>query len=141
MKHSTATTKTHRSRRIPLHPELRIVLEAMPHPHTGRVFMGVRGGVLKPDLVLVVLKRDVLSKLAKDFPQKGEDPSIVNGRVHSFRHFFCSQCFRSGIPEADIKLWLGHSDSKMVAHYRHYAKGEQQKSISKFKNVGDPDAA
>ena len=28
-------------------------------------------------------------------------------------------CFDAGIPESDIKDWVGHSDSKIVKLYRH----------------------
>jgi len=134
------TTKTHRSRRIPIHRQVKATLESIPGPHVGRVFAGPLGGALKPDTIRIVLQREVLAPLARKFVKLGAAKGFIDGRLHSFRHFFCSTCFRSGIAEADIKLWLGHSDSKMVAHYRHLADGEHQRAIDKIKTVGSPDA-
>jgi integrase len=112
----------------------------MTGPQQGRVLTEPDGGKLKPDTIRIALRRDVLNVLAARFPKHGADKGLIDGRLHSFRHFFCSHCFRCGILEADIKLWLGHTDSKMVSHYRHLAKGEHRKAMEKVRSVNDDGA-
>jgi hypothetical protein len=50
--------------------------------------------------------------------------------------FFCSQAFLGGAAEADIKDWLGHRDSKMVAHYRHLRREDSQRKMDKIDFLG-----
>jgi len=49
------STKSHRDRTLPIHPELRPVLEGLPRHADGRVFHGPLGGRIKPDTVRNVL--------------------------------------------------------------------------------------
>ncbi len=84
----------------------------------GKIFHGPRGGALKPDTVRRILIRDVLAPLAKRFPKPaaGDEPlGLVDGRLHSCRHYFCSVCARS-ITEQVAMSRLGHSSSKMLRH-------------------------
>ncbi|HSH93242.1 MAG TPA: tyrosine-type recombinase/integrase, partial [Roseimicrobium sp.] len=106
-----------------------------------RVFHGPRGGVLKPDVVRIVLIRDVLTPLRKSFPGQEGNRSFKDGRLHSFRHYFCSKCARDGIDEQTVMLWLGHRDSKMVRHYFHLHDDDAQRQMNKLKTVGDSGAA
>ena len=130
------TTKNRKSRVIPLHTEVVTALQALPGEHHGKVFHGPRGGILKPDTVRNIFEREVLAALKSKFPSSG----FERGRIHSFRHLFCSTCFRHGIPEADIRLMLGHADSQMVAHYRHLGEDEHLKQIDKLRPLGRQDA-
>lgn len=41
----------------------------------------------------------------------------MHGRLHSFRHYFCSTFAISGVPERMVMDWLGHADSEMIRHY------------------------
>jgi hypothetical protein len=43
--------------------------------------------------------RDVLTPLSKEFPTPKGEIGFIDGRVHSFRHYFCSVCSNSGTPE------------------------------------------
>jgi integrase len=63
------STKTHRSRALPIHPMLLRVLETMPRHPDGRVFHGPWGGVLKPDTVRRVLIDKVLTPLKEQVPR------------------------------------------------------------------------
>jgi integrase len=83
------------------------------------VFHGPRGGRLKADTVRRVLVRDVLKPLAAKFPLNSGGQSFVDGRLHSFRHYFVSVCATSGVPERVVMEWVGHADSAMVRHYFH----------------------
>ncbi len=131
------TTKTGRSRTFPIHADLKAVLEAMPR--SGReIFKGPRGGKLKPDTVLNILKRDVLRPLAEGLSD-GVTLRIDQGGVHSFRHYFCSVSASSGVPEQMVMRWLGHSSSEMVQRYYHLHDEEAKRQMSRlnfFENSG-----
>ncbi len=130
------TTKTGRSRAFPIHGDLRRVLEALPRSPDGRIFHGPRGGRLKADVVRRVLIRDVLDKLKDRFPTGPAEIGFINGRLHSFRHFFCSTCAQSGVPEHIVMSWLGHSNSKMVRHYFHLYDEESQRQMQRINFQG-----
>jgi integrase len=135
------TTKTGRSRAFPIHGDLRQVLETLPRAPDGRIFHGPRGGRLKADVVRRVLIHDVLEKLEGRFPTRAGEIGFINGRLHSFRHYFCSTCAQSGVPENIVMSWLGHSSSKMVRHYFHLHDDESQRQMKRLKFVGDAGGA
>jgi hypothetical protein len=66
---------------------------------------------------------------------KGE-PGFRDGRFHSFRHFFVSQCFVQGVDEGTIRSWLGHSDSRILELYRHLAEKDSQRLMQKLDFTG-----
>jgi integrase len=133
------STKSHRDRALPIHPELRPVLEGLPRRADGRVFHGPLGGKIKPDTVRNVLKREVLGPLAAQFPAAGGSRGIAAGRLHSFRHFFCSMSADSGVPEQMLMSFLGHRDSEMIRHYYHLQQEEARKQMSKLPSLsGEP---
>jgi integrase len=119
-------TKTGKSRVVPLHAELRTVLEGIPRSQDGVIFHGPLGGRLKPDTVRNVLRREVLELLSEKYPTPDGEIGFIDGRLHSCRHFFCSRCVEAGVPEQTIMRWLGHSDSKMVRHYYHLREESSQ---------------
>ena len=122
------TTKGKRSRAIPIHSNLMKILEAMPRHKDGYVFHGPKGGRLKPDTARNIFVRDVIQPLKKKFFTPDGETGFEHGRLHSFRHYFVSECCRQGIPEARIMDWVGHRDSKILARYRHLRPedGKQQ---------------
>ena len=130
-------TKTHRDRTLPVHENLREVLSPMKKkPHRdGRVFHGPGGGILKPDTLRNILKRDVLTPLAKQFPSR-TGLGIADGRLHSFRHYFCSIAANGGVPEQILMTWLGHRDSRMVKHYYHLHEPESRRQMDKIDFAG-----
>ena len=65
-----------------------------------------------------------------NMPVDSYDPSEFG--FHSFRHFFVSESFASGIPESNIRLWVGHSDSKVIALYRHIRDEIAKQNIRKI---------
>jgi integrase len=131
-------TKSHRDRTLPVHSDLKPVLERLPRQPDGWVFHGPKGGRLKPDTVRNVLKRDVLPALAAQFPAAADDPGIVAGRLHSFRHYFCSTSADAGTSEQMLMAWLGHRDSAMVRHYYHLRQDEARRHMARVRFLDAP---
>ena len=84
---------------------------------TQYVFPGKRGAKLRSDRFLKPFRKHVIGPLSSQFPSKPDEKGFADGVAHSFRHYFCSQCANSGVPEMMVMNWLGHSDSNMVRHY------------------------
>jgi len=133
--------KNRRSRSFPIHEDLRRLLEARPRGSDGLVFHGPRGGVLKPDTVRNILLREALTPLAERFPMPEGEIGLQDGRLHSFRHYFCSVCANSGVPEQVVMQWLGHQQSAMVRHYYHLHDDEAQRQMKRLKFVSDAGGA
>ena len=94
-------TKGRRGRSVPIHPVLGKVLMSLEKHPDGRVFHGVRGGPLRPNNTLHMFIDQVIESLKKQFPYMlAGEIGFEHGRLHSFRHFFCSQCFLSGASRA-----------------------------------------
>jgi len=129
---SDRRTKNRRDRSVPIHDDLYAVLQSMPEAKDGIVFHGPRGGRLKPDVVRNALIRDVITPLKTRFPTTAGAVGFEHGRLHSFRHFFCSVAANAGIPEAVVMKWLGHRSSEMVRHYYHLHDVEARKQIGKI---------
>ena len=133
------TTKSGHSRTFPIHPDLATSLEAMDHHPDGVVFHGPLGGKIKPDKVRRSLIRDALTPLAPQFPKDGDEPGFIDGRLHSFRHYFCSTCANAGIPERVLMDWLGHRSSKMVHRYYHLHDQESHRQMARLATLGSSD--
>jgi integrase len=130
-------TKSGRSRSFPLHADLRRVLDTLAPSADGLIFHGPKGGRLKPDTVRQVLIREVLTALGERFPTPAGQIGFAAGRLHSFRHYFCSKCANSGVPEQVVMAWLGHRDSKMVRHYYHLHDDEAQRQMKRLTFLGE----
>ena len=107
----------------------------MPN-RSGNVFRGPRGGQLKPDTVRLILVRDVIKPLTKKFPHREDEIGFADGRLHSFRHYFCSTCANSGIPENMVMRWLGHRSSEMGQHYYHLHDAEAKRRMDTLNFIG-----
>jgi integrase len=101
------------------------------------VFHGPRGGRLKPDTVRNVLIEKVLQPLTSKIPTPDAVKGFRDGRLHSFRHYFCSRCADSGVPELMVMEWLGHADSTMVRHYYHLNDEEAQRQMQRLNLLVD----
>jgi len=125
------TNKGRRTRRVPIHQNVRDVLVRLEHRRRpdGRIVRGPFGGVLKPDRVRIVLQRDVLTPLSGKVPSRPGGRSILDGRLHSFRHYFCSLCATSGVSERVLMSWLGHADSEMIRRYYHLQDDESRRRM------------
>lgn len=127
--------KSGRSRSFPIHPDLLGILQQQPRLDD-RVFHGPRLGRLKPDTVRRILVREVIEPLAKQFPITNGEKGFGDGRLHSFRHYFCSTCANSGVPERMVMEWLGHVDSEMVRHYYHLHDDEARRRMAALDFLG-----
>ena len=127
--------KSGRSRSFPIHPDLLSVLEEMPRIDA-YVFHGPRGGRLKPDTVRRILIREVLEPLTERFPTPSDEKGFRDGRLHSFRHYFCSTCANSRVPERMVMDWLGHVDSEMVRIYYHLHDREARQQMAGLDFLG-----
>lgn len=127
------TTKDKRSRTIPIHAELRELLVGLPRHADGFVFHAARGGRVRTRNVLEQFIQHVIEPLKTTFTTPAGEIGFEHGRLHSFRHFFCSQCFLGGASEGEIKEWLGHADSKMVEHYRHLRSEDAQRKMNQIR--------
>jgi integrase len=133
------TTKGRRTRRIDVHPQLRALLENLPHRADGRVFGGECGGRLDPDKVLKRLKRDVIAPLKSRFPTPQGEVGFEHGVVHSFRHFFVTEAFVGGASEGEVMGWVGHRDSRIVRRYRHMRDTVSRQRMAELKFFGSDD--
>ncbi|QDV55415.1 tyrosine-type recombinase/integrase [Rosistilla oblonga] len=133
------SNKSSRTRHLPIRAELLDVLESLPRVDQ-YIFHGPRGGRLKADTVRNVLVREVITPLTKRFPKQFEsERSFEDGRLHSFRHYFCSVCANTSIPERITMSWLGHADSEMVRHYYHLNDAESRRKMDQLNLLGGSD--
>lgn len=127
--------KSGRSRTFPIHADLLKVLMGLSR-RSGLVFCGPRGGRLKPDTVRRILIREVIDPLAKNFQAAEGGRGFKDGRLHSFRHAFCSTCANNGVPERMLMTWLGHADSEMIRRYYHLHDQEAKRRMDQLDFLG-----
>lgn len=129
------TLKNSHSRSFPIHPNFLIVLVRLPKIDE-YVFHGPSGGRFKPDYIRLMFVRHVLRPLAKRFPTVPGGQGFLDGRMHSFRHYFVSMCASNGVPERVVMEWVGHADSTMVRHYFHLHDEESQRQMNGLSLLG-----
>lgn len=127
------TTKSGRDRSFPIHQIFGDLLRGMSRHPDGRVFHGPLEGKIKADTVRRILIRDVLTPLAPSFPAPPDQRGFIDGRLHSFRHYFCSNCANSGVKERVLMDWLGHRSSRMVHRYYHLHDEESLRQMQQVK--------
>ncbi|MEW4529428.1 site-specific integrase [Maioricimonas sp. JC845] len=132
---SRRRTKTGHSRSLPIHERLMNVLTAMERSSDGLVFHGPLGGRVKADTLRRILVRDVLTPLEGRFPSSRDEVGFKDGRLHSFRHYFCSTCANSGTPERVLMQWLGHRSSRMVRRYYHLHDDESRRQMDQIEII------
>lgn len=123
--------KNGRSRSFPIHVELLPILHAIPRSSDGIVFHTACGRRLKANFVRRSLVLDVLTPLQSKFPTPpGAARGFVDGRLHSFRHAFCSLCANSGVNQHALMTWLGHSSNDMIRRYYHLHDEASQRAMA-----------
>lgn len=100
--------KDKESRLVPIHPQLRAVLDALPR-HGERVFYDV-------DKKSPLAERKLLKQLKALCAHNGFE-NADSFKLHSFRHYFCSTAAQENLSYRYVLAWLGHSDSKIVDMY------------------------
>ncbi|WP_339745340.1 site-specific integrase [uncultured Rubinisphaera sp.] len=129
--------KSRCSRVFPIHPTLLSVLKSIKNLADGYVFHDSRGVKVTPDLVRATLVRDVVKPLAHHFPSPEGEVGFKDGRLHSFRHYFCSVCANNHVPERMLMGWLGHKNSAMITRYYHMNDKTSLDVMNKFQIIGD----
>ena len=127
--------KSGRNRSFPIHKDLLAVFQSMER-HDAYVFHGPRGGRLKADTVRRILVSKVIEPLAAKFPTPEGEQGFSHGRLHSFRHYFCSTCANNNVPERMVMDWLGHADSEMIRHYYHLHDEEADRRMNGLDFLG-----
>lgn len=107
------------------------LLQQIPRHRDGFVFHGPLGGRLKSDNVRTILVKKVLNPLESCFKTANGEWGFEHGRLHSFRHFFCSQCSNNGVSERVVMDWLGHADAEMVRRCYHLDPQESRRQMDR----------
>jgi integrase len=111
---SDGTTKNRKSRRIPIAPELRPILEAMPR-RGPRVFYSPPSKRY-PHGDCPLNDSTVLQRL-KDLCERCGFVDPRQYKVHTFRHVFASMCARNNVAYKYALTWLGHGSSRILDLY------------------------
>lgn len=122
--------KGKRSRSFLIHPGLKTILEGITYADDGRVFHNPKGARLKPDRVHRLLIRIILTPLSGRPPTAvGKVRGFADGRIRSFRHYFCSACENFRVPEQTLMNWLGHRNSRMIRRYYYLHDEASQQGV------------
>lgn len=121
-----AETKTRESRKVPIHPVLKELLQKHP-PAPGPWFFCAEPSPRYPDGDHHINPKKLNERFAKLAAQLelpvGRDEGGYT--IHSLRHFFETFCVNAGIPQRVIDTWLGHrADKSMAAVY--YSLGDEE---------------
>jgi integrase len=137
-----AETKTRASRKLPIHPRLRAVLEALPAGRrpwlfTARASKKYPGG--GHHINVKHLNEQFTRLVARLEMPAGREAGFV---IHSLRHFFETFTVNEGIPQRVIDTWLGHhGDKSMAAVYYKLSDADSQSFMAKVPfGTGEPAA-
>lgn len=132
-------TKTRSSRKVPLHPVLRGLLEGRSLPKTGLAFCAppsrrypqgdhhLNTGVLNQQL------RSITRSLG--FSTGRKDCGMT---LHTFRRFFETHTVNSGIPQKCIDAWLGHTSDRSMGTVYYSLTDPQSQSFMAQLDFRDP---
>lgn len=125
-------TKTRTSRKVPIHPRLRTVLEALPTERREWLFTAGPSPKYPEGGHHINVKRlnEQFTRLVTRLEMPaGRESGFV---THSLRHFFETFAVNAGIPQRVIDIWLGHrSDKSMAAVYYRLGDAESQSFMAK----------
>ena len=127
-----AETKTRESRKVPVHPRLRAVLESLPISKQPWLFTAAPSKKFPAGDHHINVKR-----LNEQFTRLVDRLGMPVGResgfvIHSLRHFFETFTVNAGIPQRVIDTWLGHrSDKSMAAHYYKLSDSDSKSFMAK----------
>jgi len=127
-----AETKTRTSRKVPIHPRLRAVLEGLPAGRREWLFTAEPSRKYPGGGHHMNVKRlnEQFTRLVKrlDMPAGRADGFVI----HSLRHFFETFTVNEGIPQRAVDTWLGHrSDKSMAAIYYKLSDADSQSFMAK----------
>ena len=111
---STGKPKSRRTRRVPLHRELRKVLEQLPR--TGERVFYSRASKKYPGGGQRVGESHLLKSLKRLCRRLGFDKPDQY-KLHTFRHAFASMCARNNVAYKYALEWMGHRSSDVLDLY------------------------
>jgi integrase len=144
------TSKTGAVVPLPLHPELRAVLDEVPAgERRGYVCPGLADTYAKdPAAVSKLVRRhfeaaELTTQEARDGikparerldadgnkivkPQGMKARCVSSRGFHSLRHTFITECARAGVPIGQIRQWVGHASPKITEIYEHWSADASQ---------------
>jgi integrase len=110
--------KDYQVRTSPIHPELHKILSGLPNE--GRYVFGGENHAFSRCMPLLVLKN--ILRL-NDLP---------DGRIHDFRHTFCSHLVESGADLVTVRDLAGHTSVKTTEKYSHSRPERRTDAIRKL---------
>jgi integrase len=136
----TQSTKSSKTRRVPIHKDLLEWLKARSGEKSGLLFQNLDGGRLTYSSALETFCR-VRKELRGRFPGTPGEKSFKDGCFHSLRHFFCSRHAQQGVSEMTMCKWLGHQSSRITRRYYHNNDQESLRLIDGVNVLGSPQMA
>jgi len=135
--------KNKKGRSLPMHPSLKAILESTPRSSDGFIFHNSRGGKLNEGTARKWLAKHVLKPLALRFPSMPGESGFANGTLHSFRHYFISECVTQNVAERVILDWVGHSSSAILQLYytQRAQRSADQMNKLRFGNIDNEKSA
>ena len=135
-------TKTGHSRKVPIHPRLRKLLELLPKKKRAWLFTAPASKKFPGGENWINAKRlneSLVALLTKLGMPAGRHGGFT---VHSFRHSFKAICVNAGVPERAIDCWLGHrADQSVRAAYYLLSDEESQRFMRQVPFSGGEPAA
>jgi integrase len=132
-------TKSGRDRSFPINRQLLAVLQklAKKSPRERFVFTNATGSQINPNSFRKLFIEHVIRPLEQRFPPPDSERGFRDGRLHGFRHYFCTTCANASVPEKMLMSWLGHRDSQMVSHYYHLQNDESHRQMKQIDFLGE----
>lgn len=123
---SNGTTKGKRARFVPIHPELRTILDQLPRTHE-HVFTrptsarySQKGRPVNERVLLASIKR---------LCEKCGFADWQRYKLHTFRHAFASMCASAQLSYKYALDWMGHKSSDILDMYFTMYDGAAEKAI------------
>lgn len=125
---SVTHTKSKKMREVPVHPELKAILESLPRV-SEHVFCGSSGR-----------KLGINGKLRKAFDALKVEIGIPELTFHALRHNFASELISKGADVRTVQEYMGHSSLRMLQRYAHVNKGIWRSTIQLLGRDAAPDS-
>jgi integrase len=117
--------KTGDQRAVPISPRVRDCLDSLPR-HASWVLTAAPSAK-HPSGDRQMSERRLLRSLKRVLRMLN-----LPGHLHTFRHAFISKALASGIPESQVRAWVGHVDDQIIRLYTHIADSQSQAAMGKL---------
>ena len=111
-------TKNNRTRSIPMHVKIRILIEKLKVDSNGSELVFNHDGKKWSPLYV-----------STQFKKACVDARIDNAHFHTLRHTFASMLVQSGVPIYSVSKLLGHSEIKTTEIYSHLSPSSLQNHV------------